>query len=84
MCLFYRGVLHMGNSSYGIEPLESSANQHLWYRLEDVRSKPLVCGTPHTEHAHNEEHAHFDTHRETVSHHLRVSNPLHTHTQTDE
>lgn len=72
ICDGLRGVLHIDNSSYGIEPMESSsANQHLFYRLEDVISQPLVCGTPHTEHAHTEEHAFPGTHGETITHHLR-------------
>ncbi|KAL0978947.1 hypothetical protein UPYG_G00178280 [Umbra pygmaea] len=77
VCSGLRGVLRLGNSSYGIEPLASSTDfQHLIYRLEDVVSEPLVCGTPHTEqHAPEQErwehHGHSDTHSEPVSHHLR-------------
>jgi hypothetical protein len=70
----------MDNSSYGIEPLVSSLDfQHLVYRLEDVVSEPLVCGTPHTEQLapseqdHSEHHTHSDTHKQPVSHLLRVS-----------
>ncbi|KAM6965431.1 disintegrin and metalloproteinase domain-containing protein 9-like [Aplochiton taeniatus] len=47
ICNGLRGVLHMSNSSYGIEPLASSPEQHLLYRLEDVTSQPRGCGTPH-------------------------------------
>ncbi|KAG7480703.1 hypothetical protein MATL_G00059070 [Megalops atlanticus] len=49
ICSGLRGVLHMHNGSYGIEPLESSSGfQHLVYRLEDVQTEPLQCGTPHS------------------------------------
>ncbi|MFT7817507.1 disintegrin and metalloproteinase domain-containing protein 9-like isoform X2 [Arapaima gigas] len=56
ICSGLRGVLHMGNTTYGLEPLESSASsQHLVYRLEDVRTEPQECGTPHVVpgHAHH-------------------------------
>ncbi|CAH2275186.1 disintegrin and metallo ase domain-containing 9 [Pelobates cultripes] len=44
-CSGLRGLLHLGNGSYGIEPLESSSKfQHLIYRLEDVKKEPMVCG----------------------------------------
>ncbi|NP_001233130.1 disintegrin and metalloproteinase domain-containing protein 9 precursor [Xenopus tropicalis] len=44
-CSGLRGMLHLQNSSYGIEPLDSSDKfQHLIYRLEDVKSEPMVCG----------------------------------------
>ncbi|XP_018599498.2 disintegrin and metalloproteinase domain-containing protein 9-like isoform X1 [Scleropages formosus] len=50
ICSGLRGVLHIGNSSYGIEPLESASSfQHLVYRLEDVVAEPLVCATTHRE-----------------------------------
>nr|XP_046202510.1 disintegrin and metalloproteinase domain-containing protein 9 isoform X1 [Oncorhynchus gorbuscha] len=78
ICFGLRGVLLMDNSSYGIEPLVSSLDfQHLVYRLEDVVSEPLVCGTPHTEQLapseqdHSEHHTHSDTHKQPVSHLLR-------------
>ena len=78
-----RGVLHMENGSFGIEPLESSTGfQHLVYRLEDVRSEPLKCGTPHTETDRTHSHEH-EPHAVPVSHLLRVSDrdPL-SHPQT--
>ncbi|KAM8972436.1 disintegrin and metalloproteinase domain-containing protein 9 [Pelodytes ibericus] len=44
-CSGLRGLLHLGNGSYGIEPLESSSEfHHLLYRLEDVKSEPMTCG----------------------------------------
>ncbi|XP_053181372.1 disintegrin and metalloproteinase domain-containing protein 9 isoform X1 [Scomber japonicus] len=62
ICNGLRGVLHLSDDSYGIEPLDSSPDQHLVYRLQDVTSQPRGCGTPHTEHAHNNgtEHAQYD------------------------
>uniref|UniRef100_A0A4W4FJ01 ADAM metallopeptidase domain 9 n=1 Tax=Electrophorus electricus TaxID=8005 RepID=A0A4W4FJ01_ELEEL len=47
VCSGLRGVVHMENSSFGIEPLDGSpANEHLVYRLEDVKAEPFTCGTP--------------------------------------
>ncbi|TRY96845.1 hypothetical protein DNTS_015414 [Danionella cerebrum] len=44
-----------GLSSFGIEPLEgSSSGEHLIYRLEDVESEALSCGTPHSHGLDNE------------------------------
>nr|AAI70293.1 Adam9-A protein [Xenopus laevis] len=44
-CSGLRGMLHLQNSSYGIEPLDNSDKfQHLVYRMEDVKSEPMVCG----------------------------------------
>ncbi|OCT90248.1 hypothetical protein XELAEV_18018860mg [Xenopus laevis] len=44
-CSGLRGMLHLQNSSYGIEPLDNSDRfQHLVYRMEDVKSEPMVCG----------------------------------------
>uniref|UniRef100_A0A672HFP2 ADAM metallopeptidase domain 9 n=1 Tax=Salarias fasciatus TaxID=181472 RepID=A0A672HFP2_SALFA len=42
-----RGVLHLPDHSYGIEPLDSAPGQHLLYRLQDVTSQPRGCGTLH-------------------------------------
>ncbi|XP_023664165.2 disintegrin and metalloproteinase domain-containing protein 9-like isoform X1 [Paramormyrops kingsleyae] len=51
ICSGLRGVLHVDNSSYGMEPLTNSSSfQHLVYRLQDV---PLMCGTPHPDHGHS-------------------------------
>ncbi|MEE6479258.1 hypothetical protein FKM82_012191 [Ascaphus truei] len=52
-CSGLRGLLHLENGTYGIEPLESSSEfQHLIYRLEDVKVEPMQCGVsqPETEH----------------------------------
>ncbi|KAG7332024.1 hypothetical protein KOW79_003858 [Hemibagrus wyckioides] len=51
LCSGLRGVIHMQDTSLGIEPLEgSSDNEHLVYRLEDVKTEPFTCGTPHSHH----------------------------------
>uniref|UniRef100_H3CK01 ADAM metallopeptidase domain 9a n=1 Tax=Tetraodon nigroviridis TaxID=99883 RepID=H3CK01_TETNG len=47
ICNGLRGVLHLHDDSYGIEPLESDPDQHLLYRLQDVTSQPKGCGTAH-------------------------------------
>ncbi|XP_026886086.2 disintegrin and metalloproteinase domain-containing protein 9 isoform X3 [Electrophorus electricus] len=80
VCSGLRGVVHMENSSFGIEPLDGSpANEHLVYRLEDVKAEPFTCGTPrsgyHDDQAsagHLEEsHTHNITPGQSVSHLIR-------------
>ncbi|KAK2838194.1 hypothetical protein Q5P01_015406 [Channa striata] len=62
ICDGLRGVLHLADDSYGIEPLASAPDQHLVYRLQDVTSQPRGCGTPHEEHDHTNgtEHARYE------------------------
>ncbi|KAF7646675.1 hypothetical protein LDENG_00183880 [Lucifuga dentata] len=50
ICNGLRGVLHLSDDTFGIEPLDSSPDQHLVYRLQDVTSQPRGCGTPHSGH----------------------------------
>uniref|UniRef100_A0A8C1Q1Y0 ADAM metallopeptidase domain 9 n=1 Tax=Cyprinus carpio TaxID=7962 RepID=A0A8C1Q1Y0_CYPCA len=46
LCSGLRGVIHTEGTSFGIEPLEgSTSDEHLVYRLEDVKTEPLSCGT---------------------------------------
>uniref|UniRef100_A0A671RU94 Disintegrin and metalloproteinase domain-containing protein 9-like n=1 Tax=Sinocyclocheilus anshuiensis TaxID=1608454 RepID=A0A671RU94_9TELE len=46
LCSGLRGVIHTEGTSFGIEPLEgSTSDEHLVYRLEDVKTGPLSCGT---------------------------------------
>uniref|UniRef100_A0A3Q2X814 ADAM metallopeptidase domain 9a n=1 Tax=Hippocampus comes TaxID=109280 RepID=A0A3Q2X814_HIPCM len=45
ICNGLRGVLHLDDDSYAIEPLDSAPEQHLLYRLQDVTSQPRGCGT---------------------------------------
>lgn len=82
VCFSARGVIHIDNSSLGIEPLEGSANnEHLVYRLEDVKAESLSCGTPHSDHHDNQassehpedSHAHDIKPGRPVSHLIRVS-----------
>uniref|UniRef100_A0A8C2KYY6 ADAM metallopeptidase domain 9 n=1 Tax=Cyprinus carpio TaxID=7962 RepID=A0A8C2KYY6_CYPCA len=55
LCSGLRGVIHTEGTSFGIEPLEgSTSDEHLVYRLEDVKTEPLSCGTPHF-HNHDDE-----------------------------
>ncbi|KAG7282372.1 hypothetical protein CRUP_029693 [Coryphaenoides rupestris] len=73
ICNGLRGVLHLSNDSFGIEPLDSDPHQHIVYRLQDVTSQPKGCGTPHTEHG-GTEHAQYgseDIHQD-IRHHTRV------------
>ncbi|XP_075714930.1 disintegrin and metalloproteinase domain-containing protein 9 [Rhinoderma darwinii] len=58
-CSGLRGLLHLSNGSYGIEPLQTSSNfQHLIYRLEDVKQEPMVCGVSSPEGGHESQHYH--------------------------
>ncbi|XP_061672381.1 disintegrin and metalloproteinase domain-containing protein 9-like [Syngnathoides biaculeatus] len=50
ICHGLRGVMHLDDDSYAIEPLDSAPEQHLLYRLQDVTSQPRGCGTPHPHH----------------------------------
>ncbi|XP_076003609.1 disintegrin and metalloproteinase domain-containing protein 9-like isoform X2 [Genypterus blacodes] len=69
ICNGLRGVLHLSDDSYGIEPLDSAPEQHLVYRLQDVTSQPRECGTPHFGHAHsNMSTEHHQHHAEEIHH----------------
>uniref|UniRef100_A0A8C5R255 ADAM metallopeptidase domain 9 n=1 Tax=Leptobrachium leishanense TaxID=445787 RepID=A0A8C5R255_9ANUR len=67
-CSGLRGLLHLGNGSYGIEPLNSSVEfHHLIYRLEDVKTEPMMCGVSSLDGVdHNE-----DTHPPSMTQLLR-------------
>uniref|UniRef100_A0A3B5LVI6 Uncharacterized protein n=1 Tax=Xiphophorus couchianus TaxID=32473 RepID=A0A3B5LVI6_9TELE len=69
VCGGLRGVMHLTNDSYGIEPLDSAPEQHLLYRLQDVTSQPRGCGTPHYGHGDATEHAQYDP--EEIQHRRR-------------
>ncbi|KAI7796954.1 disintegrin and metalloproteinase domain-containing protein 9 isoform X2 [Triplophysa rosa] len=44
-CEGLRGVILMGNESYGVEPVpQSKANEHLLFLLKDSLQEPFVCG----------------------------------------
>ncbi|KAL4664138.1 hypothetical protein H8957_013390 [Semnopithecus entellus] len=44
-CFGLRGLLHLENASYGIEPLQNSSHfEHIIYRMDDVHKEPLKCG----------------------------------------
>ncbi|XP_064421571.1 disintegrin and metalloproteinase domain-containing protein 9 isoform X1 [Latimeria chalumnae] len=60
-CSGLRGIIQTDNTSYGIEPLESSLTfQHLIYHLECVQKEPVACGVPHsTQEPETEEEEHF-------------------------
>lgn len=41
----FRGLLHLEDISYGIEPLQNSPHfEHMFYRMDDVHKEPLKCG----------------------------------------
>uniref|UniRef100_A0AAY5KAX1 ADAM metallopeptidase domain 9 n=1 Tax=Esox lucius TaxID=8010 RepID=A0AAY5KAX1_ESOLU len=59
-CSGLRGVILLGNDSYGLEPIkQSSTNEHLLYRLEHSQSEPFFCGVT-TEASQTESHSRFD------------------------
>uniref|UniRef100_A0A8C4IFF1 Disintegrin and metalloproteinase domain-containing protein 9 n=1 Tax=Dicentrarchus labrax TaxID=13489 RepID=A0A8C4IFF1_DICLA len=44
-CSGLRGVILLGNETYGLEPVPRSAtNEHLLYLLTDIQSDPVTCG----------------------------------------
>ncbi|KAM6221039.1 disintegrin and metalloproteinase domain-containing protein 9 [Rhynchocyon petersi] len=49
-CFGLRGMLHLGDTSYGIEPLKNSSDsEHIFYRMDDVHKEPLTCGVSNKE-----------------------------------
>lgn len=68
VCNGLRGVIHLTDDSYGIEPLDSAPDQHLVYRLQDVTSQPRGCGTPHDEHDHSNATEHAQYGQEEIHH----------------
>ncbi|XP_069468115.1 disintegrin and metalloproteinase domain-containing protein 9-like [Ambystoma mexicanum] len=49
-CDGLRGVLHIHEQSYGIEPMESSSRgEHILYQLRDVHKGPSLCGVMSTD-----------------------------------
>ncbi|XP_071435262.1 disintegrin and metalloproteinase domain-containing protein 9-like [Pithys albifrons albifrons] len=44
-CSGLRGLVTIGNVTYGIEPLDSSSgSKHILYRLDNVKKEPTTCG----------------------------------------
>uniref|UniRef100_A0A3Q1GMD2 ADAM metallopeptidase domain 9b n=1 Tax=Acanthochromis polyacanthus TaxID=80966 RepID=A0A3Q1GMD2_9TELE len=44
-CSGLRGVILLGNETFGLEPAPQSAtNEHLLYLLKDIQSEPVTCG----------------------------------------
>ncbi|XP_069547369.1 disintegrin and metalloproteinase domain-containing protein 9 [Brachyistius frenatus] len=44
-CSGLRGVILLGNETFGLEPVQQSAtNEHLLYLLSDAQSEPVTCG----------------------------------------
>ncbi|XP_029915346.1 disintegrin and metalloproteinase domain-containing protein 9-like isoform X2 [Myripristis murdjan] len=76
ICNGLRGVLHLSNESYGIEPVGSApdSGQHFLYRLQDVTSQPRGCGMLHTDHTHLNATEHAQYEPEEIHHraHSRV------------
>ncbi|NWW49512.1 ADAM9 protein, partial [Pedionomus torquatus] len=50
-CSGLRGLVMIGNITYGIEPMDpSSGSKHLLYRLDNVKREPTTCGVTNHEH----------------------------------
>ncbi|XP_026171510.1 disintegrin and metalloproteinase domain-containing protein 9 isoform X2 [Mastacembelus armatus] len=44
-CSGLRGVIILGNETYGLEPVpQSTTNEHLLYLMKDIQSEPATCG----------------------------------------
>ncbi|KAL1264065.1 hypothetical protein QQF64_004420 [Cirrhinus molitorella] len=57
-CEGLRGIILVGNNSYGLEPiLHSKSNEHLLFLLKDSQSEPFVCGLAN-EASSSEDHSH--------------------------
>ncbi|XP_042657406.1 disintegrin and metalloproteinase domain-containing protein 9 isoform X1 [Tyto alba] len=60
-CSGLRGLVTIGNITYGIEPMDSSSgSKHILYRLDNVKKEPTVCGVTTEDHEreHTEENHH--------------------------
>ncbi|XP_043109003.1 disintegrin and metalloproteinase domain-containing protein 9 [Puntigrus tetrazona] len=59
-CEGLRGIIFIGNDSYGLEPImHSKANEHILFLLKDSQSEPFVCGLAN-ETSSREDHSHYD------------------------
>ncbi|KAM4624254.1 disintegrin and metalloproteinase domain-containing protein 9 isoform 2-T2 [Polymixia lowei] len=59
-CGGLRGVILLGNETYGLEPVpESPTNEHVLYLLKDSQSVPSICGVA-SETSSTESHSPFD------------------------
>ncbi|XP_064031783.1 disintegrin and metalloproteinase domain-containing protein 9-like isoform X1 [Pogoniulus pusillus] len=60
-CSGLRGLVMLGNITYGIEPMDSSSgSKHILYRLDNVKQEPSTCGVNSEGHAkeHTEDNHH--------------------------
>ncbi|XP_035201077.1 disintegrin and metalloproteinase domain-containing protein 9 isoform X1 [Oxyura jamaicensis] len=54
-CSGLRGLVTIGNITYGIEPIDSSSgSKHILYPLDNVKKEPTMCGV--TTEGHEREH----------------------------
>ncbi|NXX97910.1 ADAM9 protein, partial [Centropus bengalensis] len=50
-CSGLRGLVTIGNVTYGIEPMDSSSgSKHIVYRLDNVKREPAACGVTTGDH----------------------------------
>uniref|UniRef100_A0A674H586 ADAM metallopeptidase domain 9 n=1 Tax=Taeniopygia guttata TaxID=59729 RepID=A0A674H586_TAEGU len=70
-CSGLRGLVTIGNITYGIEPMDpSSGSKHILYRLDNVKKEPTACGV--TAEGQEGEHAEGNLHP-SMTQLLRVS-----------
>lgn len=70
-----RGLVTIGNVTYGIEPMDSSSgSEHILYSLDNVKKEPSMCGV--TTEGHEEGEHIGENHHPSMTQLLRVSAPL--------
>ena len=71
---YFRGLVTIGNITYGIEPTDSSSgSKHILYRLDNVKKEPTTCGV--TTEDHEGEYTE-ESHHPSMTQLLRVSTAL--------
>lgn len=70
-----RGLVTIGNVTYGIEPMDSSSgSEHIVYSLDNVKKEPSMCGVMTEGHEEGEHTG--ENHHPSMTQLLRVSAPL--------
>lgn len=67
-CSGLRGVIVLGNETYGLEPVpQSTTNEHLLYLLKDVESEPVTCGVVSEAASSMQSHEPFEASQSLIS-----------------
>uniref|UniRef100_A0A803XW62 ADAM metallopeptidase domain 9 n=1 Tax=Meleagris gallopavo TaxID=9103 RepID=A0A803XW62_MELGA len=70
-CSGLRGLVTIGNVTYGIEPMDSSSgSEHILYSLDNVKKEPSTCGV--TTEGHEEGEHTGENHHPSMTQLLRV------------